>query len=195
MFDSPEFYAPENYRAKIKTPFELMVSSLRALDADVKSSPALLGLLNKMGEPLYGYQAPTGYPDTAEDWVNTGGLLERMNFAVALASNRIPNTKVNLVKFEANSQMEILNKAIGDVLHNEISANTKTTLLKQIAQSLPEVKLAEDSDELEMAMTAGGNGQGRRGQMRQARLLNPTGNAEVFKVVGLLLGSPEFQRQ
>ena len=84
MFDSPEFYAPENYRAKIKTPFELLVSSLRALDADVKPSPALLGLLNKMGEPLYGYQAPTGYPDTAEDWVNTGALLERMNFAVAL---------------------------------------------------------------------------------------------------------------
>ena len=62
MFDSPEFYAPENYRAKIKTPFELLVSSLRALDADVHQSPALLGLLNKMGEPLYGYQAPTGYP-------------------------------------------------------------------------------------------------------------------------------------
>ena len=108
-----------------------------------------------------------------------------MNFAVALASNRIPNTKVNLAKFEANSQTEILNKAIGEVLNNEISANTKTTLLKQIAQPLPEVKLAEDNDEMEMAMTAGGNGQGRRGQMRQARLLNPTGNAEVFKVVGL----------
>ena len=197
MFDSPEFYAAENYRAKIKTPFELLVSSLRALDADVKSSPALLGLLNKMGEPLYGYQAPTGYPDTAEDWVNTGALLERMNFAVALSSNRIPNTKVSLAKFEASSQTEILNKAIGEVLNNEISANTKTTLLKQIEQPLPEVKLTEESDEMEMdsAMMQGNGGNGRRGQMRQARLLNPSGNAEVFKVIGLLLGSPEFQRQ
>ncbi|CAN5745102.1 DUF1800 domain-containing protein [soil metagenome] len=197
MFDSPEFYAPENYRAKIKTPFELLVSSLRALDADVRQSPALLGLLNKMGEPLYGYQAPTGYPDTAEDWVNTGALLERMNFAVALSSNRIPNTKVNLAKFEANSQTEILNKAIGEVLNNEISANTKTTLLKQIEQPLPEVKLTEESDEMETdsAMMQGNGGNGRRGQMRQARLLNPSGNAEVFKVIGLLLGSPEFQRQ
>ncbi len=197
MFDSPEFYAPENYRAKIKTPYELLVSSLRALDADVKTSPALLGLLNKMGEPLYGYQAPTGYPDTAEDWVNTGALLERMNFAVALSSNRIPNTRVNLARFEGNSQTEILNKAIGEVLHNEISANTRSTLLKQIEQPLPDVKLAEVSDEMETdsAMMPAGGGQGGRGQMRQARLLNPTGNAEVFKVVGLLLGSPEFQRQ
>ncbi len=196
MFDSPEFYAPENYRAKIKTPFELLVSSLRALDADVRHSPALLGLLNKMGEPLYGYQAPTGYPDTAEDWVNTGALLERMNFAVALSSNRIPNTKVNLAKFEANSKAEILNKAIGEVLNNEISANTKTTLLKQIEQPLPEVKLTEESDEMETdSAMMQGNGQSGRGQMRQARLLNPSGNAEVFKVIGLLLGSPEFQRQ
>lgn len=199
MFDSPEFYAPETYRAKIKTPFELLVSSLRALDADVRPSPALLGMLNKMGEPLYGYQAPTGYPDMAEDWVNTGALLERMNFAVALASNRIPNTKVNLAKFEANSKQEILNKAIGEVLHDEISANTKTTLLKQIEQPLPEVKLTEDSDDVmetdSAMMQGGGNGQGRRGQMRQARLLDPSGNAEVFKVIGLLLGSPEFQRQ
>lgn len=196
MMDSPEFYAPENYRVKIKTPFELLVSSLRALDADVKPSPALLGLLNKMGEPLYGYQAPTGYPDTAEDWVNTGALLERMNFAVALSSNRIPQTKVNLAKFEANSKQEILNKVIGEVLQNEISANTKATLLKQIEQPLPEVKLTETTDETDTAMMMqNGNGQGRRAQMRQARLNNPSGNAEVFKVVGLLLGSPEFQRQ
>jgi len=195
MFDSPEFYAAENYRAKIKTPFELLVSSLRALDADVKASPALLGMLNKMGEPLYGYQAPTGYPDTAEDWVNTGALLERMNFAVALSSNRIPQTKVNLAKFEANSQQEILNKVVGEVLHDEISANTKTTLLKQIGQPLPAVKLPETTDETDTAMMQNGGGQAGRGQMRQARLNNPSGDPQVFKVVGLLLGSPDFQRQ
>ncbi len=195
MFNDKEFYAPENYRAKIKTPFELLVSSLRALDADVNASPALLGLLQKMGEPLYGYQAPTGYPDTAEDWVNTGALLERMNFAVALASNRIPQVRVNLTKFEANSKAEILNKSISNVLGGEISAGTRTTLLKQIEQPLTEPKLAEESeDETDMEMPMRGNG-GGRGINRQARMLAPTGNAEVFKVVGLLIGSPDFQRQ
>ncbi|MGI8884579.1 MAG: DUF1800 domain-containing protein [Pyrinomonadaceae bacterium] len=197
LFNDKEFYAPENYRAKIKTPFELLASSLRALDADVKTSPALVGLLGKMGEPLYGYIAPTGYPDTAEDWVNTGALLERMNFAVALASNRIPQTKVNLAKFEAKSKQEILNKAVGEILEGEISASTRTMLLKQLEQPLPEVKLAAETDEMamEMPMMEGGNGGGRRGMGGQVRLLAPSGNAEVFKVVGLILGSPDFQRQ
>ena len=96
LFSDKEFFAPENYRAKIKSPFELAVSSVRALGADTNASPAMIAMLNKLGEVPYGYQAPTGYPDTAEDWVNTGALLERLNFAVAIASNRIPGTRVDL---------------------------------------------------------------------------------------------------
>jgi hypothetical protein len=196
LFNDPEFFAAENYRAKIKTPFELLISSLRALDANVNASPALLGLLQKMGEPLYGYQAPTGYPDTAEDWVNTGALLERMNFAVALASNRIPQVRVNLAKFEANSKAEILNKTVADVLGGEVSAATKTTLLKQIEKPLIEPKLSAESEEnMELDNTAMQGQGGGRGMNRQARLLSPSGNPDVFKVVGLLIGSPDFQRQ
>ena len=82
LFNDEEFFAPENYRAKIKSPFELAVSSIRALGAETDSNPMLLGLLNKMGEIPYGYQAPTGYGDTAEMWVNTGALIERLNFAI-----------------------------------------------------------------------------------------------------------------
>lgn len=192
LFNDKEFFAPENYRAKIKTPFELAISAIRAIGADTNSSPALIALLNKMGELPYGYQAPTGYGDTAEDWVNTGALLERMNFAVALASNRIPQTRADLKKFEAKTKSEILDKAIAAILDGEISANTKTTLLKQLEQPLVEPKIADVKDEMtDDAMIAGG---GRRGG-QQARLLQPSGNADVFKVVGLILGSPEFQRQ
>lgn len=194
LFSDKEFYAPENYRAKIKTPFELMVSSLRALDARTNGSRGLVGLLNRMGEPLYGYQAPTGYPDTAEDWVNTGALLERMNFAVALASNRIPQTNVNLNKFNASSKNMILEKSIDSILHGEVSKATKSTLIKQMAQPLPKVKLdagnrmmRDEIDNIEFT--------NQRGRNRQARLRQPSGNPEVFKVVGLILGSPEFQRQ
>ena len=122
MINDKEFYSPDNYRSKIKTPFELLASSLRALDADTSGSVALIGLLNRMGEPLYGYQAPTGYPDTAEDWVNTGALLERMNFAVALSSNRIPQTNVDLRQFEAGGKTQILDRAIENILHGEISS-------------------------------------------------------------------------
>ena len=198
LFTDTEFYAPETYRAKIKTPFELMVSSLRALDADVKASPALIGLLNKMGEPLYGYIAPTGYPDKAEDWVNTGALLERMNFAVALASNRIPQAKVNLTKYDAASKQAVMDKAVSGILGGEINANTKQMLVKQAEQPLIEPTLKDAGDEAAMEMTAmqtgGKGGKGYGGQNAQ-RLLAPSGNADVFKVVGLILGSPDFQRQ
>ncbi len=192
LFTDKEFFAPENYRAKIKTPFELAISAIRTIGADTNSSPAILAMLNKLGEVPYGYQAPTGYPDTAEDWVNAGALLERLNFAVALASNRIPGTEANLKIFEANSKAAILDKTIAVVLDNDISPNTKATLLKQIEQPLPDVKSpAEVDDDLEMP-----NMRQQGGRMnRQARLLTPSGNAEVFKVVSLVLGTPEFQRQ
>jgi len=83
LFADKEFFAPENYRAKIKTPFEVVVSAIRTVGAETNGGQ-IQAMLAKMGEPLYGFQAPTGYPDTAEDWVNTGALLERLNFAVAL---------------------------------------------------------------------------------------------------------------
>ena len=196
LFTDKEFYAPENYRAKIKTPFELMVSSLRTVGADTNGGQ-IQAMLAKMGEPLYGFQAPTGYPDTAEDWVNTGALIERLNFAIALASNRIPGTRVNLSKFEAKGKSQILDQTIAVVLEGEIAPNTKQTLLKQINAPLPEVKLVDEADEMKtdgdvmMPNQPGGNR--RRGQ--QGRLLPPSGNAEVFKVVSLVLGTPDFQRQ
>jgi hypothetical protein len=155
-------------------------------------------MLAKMGEQLYGFQAPTGYPDTAEDWVNTGALLERLNFAIALSSNRIPGTRVDLKKFEAKGKAQILDQAVVAVLDGEISANTKASLLKQLEQPLPEIKISNVSDATDDAEDASMNmiqGGGKRGRGQQARLLPPSGNAEVFKVVGLILGTPEFQRQ
>jgi uncharacterized protein (DUF1800 family) len=192
LFTDKEFFAPENYRAKIKTPFELAISSIRALGADTNGSPAMLAMLNKLGEVPYGYQAPTGYPDMAEDWVNTGALLERLNFAIAIASSRIPGTTVDLKGFQGASKDQTLNKAIEIILNGEVSDATKSTLKKQIEQPLPEVKEGTetpDADEGMANMQPAGRGN------RQARLLPPKGDPEVFKAVSLVLGSPEFQRQ
>jgi uncharacterized protein (DUF1800 family) len=200
IFTDKDFFAAENYRAKIKTPFEVVVSAIRTVGADTNGGQ-IQALLAKMGEPLYAYQAPTGYPDTAEDWVNTGALLERLNFAVALASNRIPGTRVNLKQFEGRDKSEILNRSIAVVLDGEISPNTKATLLKQLEQPLIEPKFetvadnsADDDEAVENTAMMQNQGGGRNRQ-RQVRLLPPSGNAEIFKVVGLILGTPEFQRQ
>ncbi|MBC7901609.1 MAG: DUF1800 domain-containing protein [Saprospiraceae bacterium] len=196
IFTDREFFAPENYRAKIKTPFELAISSIRTLGAETNASPGLLAMLNKLGEVPYGYQAPTGYPDTAEDWVNTGALLERLNFAVAIASNRIPGTRVNLKSYDGESKTKLLDHAIMKILDGDISAGTKATLLKQIEQPLPDVKVGDEiNDTQDEAPGMAQQGKPGRGMNRQARLLQPSGDPDVFKVVSLVLGTPEFQRQ
>jgi len=195
IFTDKEFFAPENYRAKIKTPFELAVSSIRALGADTNGSPAMLAMLNKLGEVPYGYQAPTGYPDKAEDWVNTGALLERMNFAIAVASNRIPGTSVNLKSLDGKDKDQTLNNAIGSILGGEIADATKSTLKKQIDQPLPDVKPANEMVDNEMASSDAANAGKGKGANRQVRLLPASGDPEVIKVVSLVLGSPDFQRQ
>ncbi|MEP6850848.1 MAG: DUF1800 domain-containing protein, partial [Acidobacteriota bacterium] len=195
IFTDREFYAPENYRAKIKTPFELAISSVRALGGDTTGNPAFLAMLNKLGEVPYGYQAPTGYPDMAEDWVNTGALLERMNFAVAIASNRIPGTRVDLRSFDQKDKEKTLDQAVAMILNGEASATTRSTLLKQFTQPLPDVKAGNELEDNDLDMT-NLRGQGQQGgQRRQARLLPPSGDPDVFKAVSLVLGSPEFQRQ
>jgi uncharacterized protein (DUF1800 family) len=89
ILTSPEFFAPEAYRAKVKTPFEFVVSSLRATGTDVIEAAPLVQAVRQLGMPLYLCQPPTGYADRAEAWVNTGALLNRMNFAVQLVGGRM----------------------------------------------------------------------------------------------------------
>jgi uncharacterized protein (DUF1800 family) len=85
---SPEFFAPEAYRAKIKTPFEFVVSAVRATGTEIASAMPLVAAVRNLGMPLYGCQPPTGYADKAEAWVNSGALLNRMNFALSLTSSQ-----------------------------------------------------------------------------------------------------------
>src|SRR5512143_2939342 len=95
MFKSKEFWAPETYRTKVKTPLEFVASALRATNADVENGLPLVQQLNKMGMPLYGAQPPTGYSMKAETWVNSAALLDRMNFALALGVGRLPGVRVS----------------------------------------------------------------------------------------------------
>jgi len=94
MLASPEFWSQGAYRAKIKTPFELVVSTARATNASIESAFVLGNELQKLGEPLYRKIEPTGYSSSNAEWISTAALLERMNFAVALTHNRIPGVTV-----------------------------------------------------------------------------------------------------
>ena len=201
IFTAPEFILPDTYRAKIKTPFELAVSALRTLGGETNGGSGFHEWISRMGEPIYGYQAPTGYPDTAEDWVNTGALLERLNFGLALANNRIPGTRVNLDRFAENGRSDAPNDAkkmdrfIEVILQGDVSANTRQTLLKQLAEPLPELTAAKDtSNTMDESDDFGMEG-GPRGRRQMARVDFGKIDSEMVKIVGLILGSPEFQRQ
>ena len=89
LAQSRVFWAEAKKRSKMKSPLEVVVSSLRALEADVKNPQPIMRWFDRMGEPLYGYLPPTGFPDYAESWANSGTLIARMNFGIHLATGRI----------------------------------------------------------------------------------------------------------
>jgi len=93
MFHSPEFWSPKAYRAKMKTPLELVVSTLRATGTNVASPEALLQNLALMGMPPYGMVVPTGYSQKSETWDNEGALLARINFSTALTQDNLPGVQ------------------------------------------------------------------------------------------------------
>ena len=95
MLASREFWSQGAYQAKVKTPFEMVVSSVRALDADVSDAFALANQVERLGEPLYRKLEPTGYSNLNSDWVSSAALLARMNFALQLAQNHMPGVKVD----------------------------------------------------------------------------------------------------
>ncbi|HEX9704179.1 MAG TPA: DUF1800 family protein, partial [Gemmatimonadales bacterium] len=96
IFQSPDFWAPQYVRSKVKTPLEFVASAVRAVGGVPDSTPRLAQVVARLGQPLYLQPVPTGYPETQEDWVNSGALLNRMNVAVALAGGRLPGVVVEL---------------------------------------------------------------------------------------------------
>ena len=94
LFHSPEFWAANDYRAKVKTPLEFVVSAARASNADIENMQPLVNALREMGMPLYGCVPPNGYNWKADTWVSTGALVNRMNFALSLAANRLPGISI-----------------------------------------------------------------------------------------------------
>jgi hypothetical protein len=204
IFSSPEFNSPEAYRGKVKRPFELAISAIRTLGAETTGGPQLHQWIARMGEPLYGFQTPNGYSDTAESWVNTGGLLERLNFGLSLASNRIPGTRVDLKRFLDPSvgakpldNTLITDRFLSLIVAGEISPKTKEALMKQLNEQAtitpamtPLTPRSEEGRANEMM-----EGPPRRQQRQELARAEANITDPVTKIVGLILGSPEFQRQ
>ena len=78
----------------MKSPLEMVASAVRAVNGDVDFAFALANQVAQLGEPLYRKQEPTGYSNSSQEWLNSAGLLARMNFALQLANNKVPGVKV-----------------------------------------------------------------------------------------------------
>ncbi len=171
MIYSPEFWSKQAYRAKVKTPFELVASTARALQAEVSVSLPLEQWVARMGEPLFLCQPPTGYSDRAATWVNTGALLNRLNFALALATGKVPGTTVSLQPMfgdGAGTDPELaLERSVELFLDGQVDASTRGTL---------EARLGDP-------------------QIVEATLDDPVKQVNEGLLAGLVLGTPEFQRR
>jgi len=173
MFKSHEFWSPEAYRAKVKTPLEFVVSAVRASGAEVEDARALVATLNNMGMMPYGMMPPTGYSMKAEVWVNSSALLARMNFALGLAAGKVRGVKVDAGGLAAGTTggatdaQEALVNLENSLLAGAISKQTHDTISKQLDDP----------------------------KISQRRLDDPKRPPNVAAITGLILGSPEFQRR
>ena len=177
---SPEFWSDEARQSKIKSPFELVVSALRALDARLTEPRELIEWVSRLGQPLYAYQAPTGYPDRADAWVNTGSLLGRMNFGLELASEQIYGARFDLQALGGEGEPESLRHALEifvPVLLPERS--TDETIRRLLPVALDPELATKVADRAE--------GEPHSSPSRAPDVL--------AQVVGVILGSPEFQRR
>jgi uncharacterized protein (DUF1800 family) len=171
MIYSPEFWSRQAYRAKVKTPFELVASTARALNADVSVALPLAQWTARMGEPLFRCQPPNGYSDKSETWVNSGALLNRLNFALAMASNHVRGTQVDLGGMlgpNASDDPDVaLDRALQVFLDGQVAPQTRQTLESRLHDP----------------------------QIEQARLDDPVEHVNEGLLAGLVLGTPEFQQR
>ena len=250
MVASPEFWTKDALAQKTKSPFELAISAVRALDADVKLPFMLYEWITKMGQKIYYYQAPTGFPDRGQYWINTGSLLNRMNFGLAFASQKIPGISFNLAALNNNHEPESPTDALAKYSYIILPERNVEATIKRLTPLVNDPSIQQKINEaagkttatidgnLALGFTIKGNSAGKttatidnnptmageekmadmKESMRKNKSLNedklarqllPKGNGDknvpmpnvagnnsmLAQVVGILLGSPEFQRR
>jgi uncharacterized protein (DUF1800 family) len=215
MVNAPEFWSANALREKTKSPFELAISAVRGLGATVKQPYQLYTWINKMGQQMYYYQAPTGFPDRGQYWINTGSLLNRMNFGLALAAQRIPGVTFNLTALNHNREPESAEAALltysklmmperkldatierlkpmvtdPNLESNVAAAAEKNSASKQMATMMNEdANLMDEPSDFKKL-------KGKKALNSTTTPLKAGNNTMLAQVVGVIIGSPEFQRK
>jgi len=186
IISSPEFFSLVSYRAKTRSPLEYVAASMRALNAETDGDRPVLDFISRMGQPLFGRITPDGYSDRAEQWLSSGAMIARLNFAGALAANRIKGTTVSYQKLfggtdESNKEAVAL-KLTQLIVPSDLSDASRAVLDKVVrsdspAATLPQPATLSAAYDPKAAQTPGAPA------------------AYVSELVTLLIGSPEFQHR
>jgi hypothetical protein len=202
---SPEFFASVAYRAKVKSPFEVVVSALRTVGAPADATPRTAQLIATLGQPVYGRQTPDGWPETGDEWINTGSILNRINFGIALAAGRVPGATQNTwplpIGLRRESREAQVDAVIAAFLGGEASPETRAILISG-TNPLLATATADSADIQRMRppppdtarVTGIDPGEMRRALAGRAFQQLPALEG-LPQIVGLALGSPEFQRR
>jgi uncharacterized protein (DUF1800 family) len=200
---SPEFWSRSVYRSKVKSPFETVVSAMRALNASPDTTPRTAQAVAILGQPIYGHQAPNGWPETGGEWMNTGAILNRINFGLAVAAGRLPGARVgalpNAAELRSASRERQVDAVISMLFAGAASADTRGVLLSGENPLAGAATVVADSAEMAvrdepppMDMMQDGP---RRPPARSNLLRRPPNLTGFDQIVGLALGAPEFQRR
>lgn len=184
---SPEFFSDTTYRAKLRSPFEYVAAAMRALNAETDGDRPVLDAIARMGQPLFGRITPDGYADRSDQWLSSGAMIARFNFAGALATNRLKGTKIDVGRLvsgidEANKD-SVAAKFIRITVSNDVSQSTRTVLEKALqsqAAAAPPLKR--------------GTGLPVGYDSAAVKTSGPA-PAYINELITLLLGSPEFQQR
>jgi uncharacterized protein (DUF1800 family) len=216
MVSAPEFWSASAIREKTKSPFELAIGSVRSLHANIVQPYQLYNWISRMGEKVYFYQAPTGFPDKGQYWINTGSLLNRMNFGLALASGRIPGIKIDLAAMNnhhepesaqaaliAYSKLIMPERKLDETVKRLTPLLTDPTLMQKVDEASSNKLYAKVGQPASMSMTAAekaiaDNKMGLKGKRKNNFMAMQSAggdNSMLAQVVGVIIGSPEYQRR
>jgi len=208
---SPEFFSRAAYRSKVKTPFELVASSLRALGAQPDTSMRSAQVVAYLGQPIFGHRDPNGWPETGDAWMNSGAILNRINFGAALAAGRLPNASVTqwsqAEKLRAAPRDEQVDAVVDAFLGGHVSPDTRQILLegenplarKLSASSDTTNAMAAEPSMQSMTDATARNARPTKGGAARPAVARGLGRPVqlngLAQVVGLAIGAPEFQRR
>lgn len=231
IITSPEFFSQAAFRSKVKSPFEVVASAMRAMNAQPDSTPRTALAVAFLGQPIYGHQAPNGWPETGDAWMNTGAILNRINFGMAVAAGRLPGVSISAIPgadtLRAASRAKQVDAVVATVLSGIASPDTRKVLENGenplLAAATPDdlARAAAVVPTVDPTMTRDDNTMSAQQMTPQERRAARTGNTAILRanaanargilvgrplgpapqlsgiaqIVGLALGSPEFQRR